>query len=299
MPPPEPLRPIYDFLAPDPGSDYGALLPFARDRATSEKRIALPSFIREGLLGIVDALAATETGELTDRALGSIVMGSLGVGMGMAPRGALASGGARPGMKVPNLPMDAASRDARARDMGFLRDKEGGFLTLYHGTNREVSPGFSLNPPERATNAASADAGVWASNQPRVAQLYAEAASQRGGTQSILPLRAQATRVAEIRLDPTMTEMEIKGAILDAWDSGFDAVRVKNYTTPDGTTPPVNWVVKEPSQLRSPWAVFDPAKRDSNDLLAARTGMAPVAPPSMRAPEEPRFVGMRPMPEFY
>jgi hypothetical protein len=263
------LESAYHRLAPDPDVFYGTFLPVAFNRPGSARwmregtnfRWSLPATVRDGLLGALDLANGTHTGEVTPRAA--------------------------------ELPMDRASIDARAKAMGFLTQPgTDDLLTVYHGTNREISPGFRLDPPERATTAASADAGMWASTQPAVAQRYAEAASQRGGTQSILPLRARATRVAEIRLDPKMTEMEMKGAIQDAWDTGYDAVRVTNHTMPDGTPAPDNWVFKHPSQLRVPWARFDPTRRDSSDLLAGSALPAPLAVPAP-APEEQRTPGFR------
>ena len=86
-----------------------------------------------------------------------------------------------------------------------------------------------------------------------------------------------------------MTEMEMKGPIQDAWDAGYDAT---DYTMPDGTPAPDNWVFKHPSQLRVPWARFDPTRRDSSDLLAGSALPAPLAVPAP-APEEQRTPGFR------
>lgn len=92
---PQPLQPIYSALAPDPNADYGSILPFARDKTTGEKRWAMPEMVRNGLFGALDALAGTETGQLTDRAAQSVTLGGLGTGMALAPSTAatLAAGG--------------------------------------------------------------------------------------------------------------------------------------------------------------------------------------------------------------
>lgn len=90
---PQPLQPIYSALAPDPNADYGSILPFARDKTTGEKRWAMPEMVRNGLFGALDAVAGTETGQLTDRAAQSVTLGGLGTGMALAPRNALAAGG--------------------------------------------------------------------------------------------------------------------------------------------------------------------------------------------------------------
>ena len=72
-------------------------------------------------------------------------------------------------------------------------------------------------------------------------------------------------------------EGEIQASLKKAWDQRYDAVMVKNYTSPDGRTGTV-LVVKDLAQLRSPNARFDPAKRDSSDLLAGVAGAGILAP---------------------
>jgi len=140
------LRPIYAALAPAPDAEYGAA-------------------------------AGTETGQLTDRAIASTIMGGMDAGLGLAPR---AAGAARPGMRAP-LPMDSESRMARARGMGFLSRKSGEPSTFYHGTNREMSPGLSLTPLGRTTNSESAPIGIWVAESPLAAEEFAEMAAKRPG----------------------------------------------------------------------------------------------------------------------
>ena len=72
-------------------------------------------------------------------------------------------------------------------------------------------------------------------------------------------------------------EGEIQASLKKAWDQRYDAVMVKNYTSPDGRTGTV-LVVKDLAQLRSPNARFDPAKRDSSDLLAGLAGAGILSP---------------------
>jgi hypothetical protein len=59
--------------------------------------------------------------------------------------------------------------------------------------------------------------------------------------------------------------------LADAWAQGHDSVLLKNYTLPGGISGDV-LVVRDPAQLRSPFAQFDPAKRYSRDLLAGLAG---------------------------
>jgi hypothetical protein len=69
---------------------------------------------------------------------------------------------------------------------------------------------------------------------------------------------------------------EIAATLSKAWDDGFTSVLMRNYTTPGGKTPRDILIVRDPAQLRSPFAQFDPAKRNSRDLLASIAGL-PVA----------------------
>ena len=76
--------------------------------------------------------------------------------------------------------------------------------------------------------------------------------------------------------------------ISDAWDRGFDAVIIDNFKVAKGRKGSI-LVVKEPARLRLPWAKFDPAKRDSSDLLAGFTG-AGLFGSTFRSPAPPSDV---------
>ncbi len=97
----------------------------------------------------------------------------------------------------------------------------------------------------------------------------------------LMPLFARKDRVASVKLAGDETPMDIYGAIKGPWHDGYDALRVPNYyTLPDGSPTPT-WFFRDPNQLRSWFARFDPAKRDSSDLLAARaTPGFNITPPS-------------------
>lgn len=339
------LRELYKWLEPDPNAEYGTLLPFARDKTATLPampapdeygvadvgqtmnmppviRPAMPSMARDFLTGGLDLLAGVETGEVTPRAAVQLGLGGMGAGGALAPRGALTAGaakGATPANGVPlgvarfgademmnGLPMDLASRDARSKMQRYLPgSRPGDFLTVYHGTNKEIRPGFRLDPPERTTNAASAEAGIWASESPAVAHEYAAHAAQAGAPTgglgpSVLPLRARAEKAGVLRLQPGMKEREILGALRDAWDAGYDAIRVTNYTMPGSLPAPDNWVFKNPNQLRSPFAAFDPAKRDSSDLLAGFAVPGPASVPGFNYSPPPDYVpgfNMQPQPD--
>ncbi|HYR65327.1 MAG TPA: hypothetical protein VEP47_04315 [Reyranella sp.] len=159
---PPAFRDAYKVLEPDPDADYGTLLPFARDRGTGEKRWAMPSMVRDLLGGWLDLLAGVDSGEVTPRAAMQVGLGGLGAGGALAPRGALAIGGARTG-----LAEDFASRMARARGMGFNADRP-----RYHGTPAPDFPGFQVVPPWEAVRTGQAP-GIWTAETPALAGNFA------------------------------------------------------------------------------------------------------------------------------
>jgi len=156
------------------------------------------------------------------------------------------------------LPMDQASRMARARSMGF-RDN----MPLFHGTAADFAE-FSPSVAGRTTGARSARSGVWTTPDPRVASEYSKAAASTdtNAGPNILPLLHRTERPGRIQLDGSETDLEVQGTIDDAFARGHDALMLLST---DGRR---TVVVKDPAQLRSRFAAFDPAHRDSRNLLA-------------------------------
>jgi hypothetical protein len=267
---------LQDALAPDPDSWYGQILPIAWDEEDGF-RPALPSSVRSGLKGFLDLVGAIETGSLTPEAIQTLLFGGLASGGIMAPRGALAAGGARRDHR--GLPMDTESRLVRAQEQGFRTLPQ-----TYHGTHKRIVPGFSLDPPSRSTKSPMAPTGVWTAENPEAAAFFADhsarTSSPRG--QNVLPLWARAENVGRITARKDMDLRAIAVAIEEAWARGHDAVVVKNF--PLGNRRETFWVFKDPSQLRSPHAAFDPAKRDSNNLLAGKVVPVPVSSEPSTAP---------------
>lgn len=105
-----------------------------------------------------------------------------------------------------------------------------------------------------------------------MAEEFANQAAGSGNGQNILPLFHRAERPARIDLTGTETNHQIAATLDEAWKSGYDAVLLTNYTSPGGLTGQQIIIVKDPAQLRSPFAAFDPAKRSSADLLAGAGG---------------------------
>jgi hypothetical protein len=266
------MRWVYDALAPAPGTLYGDVLPVKRE-ADGRIGFAMPNVMREGLLGLADLLSGTETDELTGRGAQSITMGGLGAGMTLAPRGTLAAGGAR-GRATPDLPMDRASQLSRARETGFQPD-----LKLYQWTDKPDFPAFAYGEP-RAKSLGLSQPGFWAAEDPRyldhMARLVGRENSQGG---RVIPLFARFSKPARIDDVAGLTHQDVYFNIRNAWGDGYDAIRFGNYNTLANGLPTPTSVFRDPNQLRSPFARFDPARRDSADLLAGVAvpgGPAPV-----------------------
>jgi hypothetical protein len=71
-----------------------------------------------------------------------------------------------------------------------------------------------------------------------------------------------------------MQDYEIRATLAGAWDDGFDAVKIDNYTRPGATKPENLLIVREPNQLREQGARFDPKKRLSPDVKAGLAGLS-------------------------
>jgi hypothetical protein len=169
--------------------------------------------------------------------------------------------------RPPRLPMDEASRMARARAMGFYTD-----MPLYHGTSAEFRA-FDPARRGRMTQAESARQGVWLATDPERANWFATASASRlGGHPQVYPLLHRAQRPATLQLSGHESERQVAATLAHTWDQGFDAVLVQ---LPNRKP---TLVVKNEAQLRSPFAAFDPAKRDSRDLLAGLAGLGLFAP---------------------
>jgi hypothetical protein len=288
------LRDAYKALEPDANADYGTILPFAIDRTTGKPRWAIPSILRDTLGGGLDLLAGLDTGEVTPRAALQLGLGSTGVGASLAPRGAVAMGGARlsPGEET-------AARLARARQMGFDTTQY-----LYHGTGVPGFSEFSLMPQTSRLIRGGLEApGIWTIENPEVASLFARlrASKQIAGEEAapnVLPLFGRYIKKGDIDLNRVEYPQAIT-SIAEAFDKhGFDAARVLNYHGNLPGHPPITgqtaWVFKNPNQLRSVHAAFDPAKRESSDLMAgfAIPGPAPVPGLDAWRPPEPEPPGM-------
>jgi hypothetical protein len=189
--------------------------------------------------------------------------------------------------RADDLPMDEASRMARAREMGFDVD-----TPLYHGTQRDVAG--AMRPSGSGANGP----GVYVGTTPETAASYAGTPSRDGvrtqiGDRSvpidftrmpfgeaggnIMPLVArgrlapvteyqQALRQAQKELRaPDQTRSEVQAlAHAKLQERGYTGIRDEQSDFN---------VIFDPANVRSRFARFDPKNRDSNDLLA---GIAPI-----------------------
>jgi len=215
--------------------------------------------------GRVDPLSS----EGIDRSMNLAGALTLGAGAVPKPRGAL-NMGARGLRQEGTLPADYASRANRANEMGIRME-----MPVYHGTNQEITAFDPLAGVPTTSAAPAQNVAAWVSLDPETANEFALLASRGSGQNSqIYPLRHRASNPLVFELDGTETNLEVQGALADAFAAGHDAVMFKNYTTPGGKKGKTILAVKNANQLRSPHAMFDPAKKNSSDILAGVAGTA-------------------------
>ena len=209
-----------------------------------------------------------------------------------------------------DLPMDEASRMARAEQQGFDVDK-----TYYHGTDADIK---EIDPKKfgGATRAESARQGFWTASKPSTAESYAnhaardakvgnmiedsyywadkgdwdkhdelqraaeelERESAAGKGQNIMPLYAKGKiKKIDMKGADFMDEQEyINKEIKNAKASGFDGVEFGRLVDDVGLTGQEadHLVIFKPENIRSKFARFNPDKKGSSNLLAGVGGGA-------------------------
>ena len=166
------------------------------------------------------------------------------VGPRATPRGASGAGG----KGRPNLPMDQASRMARAKEMGFDTD-----TVLYHGTDRDFSE-FSLS--DAGKNGKRFGRGVYLSENSGMANRYA-----RNDTGRVMPMFVRGkifTGVSQLDEAQKAIYLNTEGPVEKVLTKlGFTGQKVGDTV-----------VIFDPKNIRSKFAEFDPEKRSSKNLLA-------------------------------
>ncbi len=179
-------------------------------------------------------------------------LGLAGMGMAMAPRGSIgAMGGGRPANAA--LDMSKEARLARAKEQGFDTGQ-----TWYHGTQSEV-PGFKGD--------------TFFSSNPQVPNAFAMRYGQQDGG-SVIPTYSRAQNTKRHSADD-YTDDNLFRWIDEAKAQGYDSLAVDHkgggrlFWSGEKAQPWTEFVAFDPATIRSTQAAFDPAKRDSTDLLAS------------------------------
>jgi hypothetical protein len=155
----------------------------------------------------------------------------------------------------------------RARQMGFRTD-----MPLYYGSGEELS---SLRAVP--TTAAGMELpGVSLAMDPKLANQFAMSRRDKLANPQVYALFHRAERPTSLTLDGSETHGQVVATLRDAFDAGHDAVMIRNYPTPGGPTGQNIIVVRDANQLRSPNAVFDPARKFDPHLLAGLGGITVV-----------------------
>ena len=178
------------------------------------------------------------------------------------------------------LPMDEASRMARAREMGFDTD-------VYHGTNENIT----AFDPEKSMEFGES----WFSSSPKVANDFAMYRRTWPGA-NIMPAKIRGNflefdgggkpiRTAEQSLERHLRVDLSGGAKMNYGETvgeyarrkGYDGIRFSNVTddvpsSPNMGQPSDIYAVFDPKNIRSRFAKFDPSKKDSANILAGVGG---------------------------
>jgi hypothetical protein len=211
-------------------------------------------------------------------------------------------GGDGPQMSA-SLPMDEASRMARADDL-FPID-------AYHGTNKDFrefgargsatkaksakgAHWFTEDPRTAAgyaDNAADADVqklidasyaaerkGEWDKAHSLMAQAEQLEQSTPSRGQNVIPSRL-AGRLKEVDMDGVQydpDDVNLTDILNTARSEGFDGVKLTNFSDEAGYgnyNPTTHYAIFDPKNIRSRFAAFDPARKDSTDILASYLGV--------------------------
>ena len=194
-----------------------------------------------------------------------------------------------------DLPMDTASRLARAREMGFDTDTR-----LYHGTQKAFD---EFNP---GTNGYGERRNVYLTDTPEIADIYANSDRRGKGNPAVYPVYAKAEKPLTVSdkgpdgsfgwiTDNLANALGVdrdkfrRGGLYDeARRQGYDLVRIEDMMDLGG--PQTQYIPLDPRNIRSVNAAFDPAKADSANLLAANKDAAVPGVIAAEAADKPRGI---------
>lgn len=214
------------------------------------------------LLGLTPLSVAGSALDLIDAKRRDDIPGAIAAAAGMIP-------GARGGRSAAKaLAMDLKARLARAKEMGFFTE-----MPLYHGSGSafDAIKSVPTDAPGRVLP------GVSLSLNPEIANEFAAKARDRGLGEypQVYKLLHRAENPARLKWTGDEDFEAVSETIRNAFDRGHDSVIIHNYTTAGGKKGDL-LIVRDGNQLRSVNASFDPAKRDSNNLLYGLAGGATV-----------------------
>lgn len=171
------------------------------------------------------------------------------------------------------LPENNTAKD-RAIAMGYYAD-----MPLYHGTAADFENfKFFEDASKRVSGSPVGKLGVSLAESTDLANEFASRAGSEGS--AVMPLLHRADKPASIALEGGETNSQIWETVLDAYKNNYDSLRFNNYTS-NGLKNQSFILAKEPSNVRSRFAAFDPKKKNSSNLLA---GAAPYAIPAALLP---------------
>lgn len=152
------------------------------------------------------------------------------------------------------LPMDQASRMARAREMGFDTD-----TTWYHGTSAQ----FDAFDPSKVRD--HSIPSIWHTSSPEAASYFANI--NKDGPPSVMQNKVRNGNQLKVPGPRPFGGDAFDSILKKAQSDGYDSVRF-GQVIDDGTVSD-QLVILDPRNIRSVNAAFDPAKSDSANLLAA------------------------------
>lgn len=190
-----------------------------------------------------------------------------------------------PGTVVNGLDMSQEARMGRAREQGFDTSR-----TWHHGTDAEFDA-FQARPAPPYSGGSSVPA-IWLTSSPRVAGAFAEAGGQPG---RVIDTHIAAPNLEVVERGFRSPNWDTMDPILQqAREAGKDGVLFKRSNDHPDTraVDPRVWNASDvvamfnPSNIRSTQAAFDPAKRNSANLLAADNAKSSVPGTAANATQE-------------
>jgi hypothetical protein len=239
-------------LFPDQSNPFAAQAPTQADAYTATSNAYQSWLARERASGVASGMLDPQTGWPTQNSL---------VDAARQYGGAMIAGTSGP----KGLAMDAASRMARAKEMGFDTD-----MIWHHGTAGDHT---SFSPSQYGSVTNASEPGTWFTGSYRYASEYAQNAEGiRGDPSRIIDAHIRAENPLIVHFNDSM-EPVINGEVAPfesnheiikhALKNGHDAVY-----WPDGNFAEESAAatVFNPKNIRSTDAAFDPKNAESDDI---------------------------------